>query len=294
MLWFILTLAVKDWHIPIWYPCGPPPIHTSQGDHSQHKADMSNSQGWISLHRTLQDHKLWKGEKFTRGQAWVDLLLGANHKPAEIIIKGIPLKLERGEQARSQLTLSKEWKWSRDKVKRYVRLLEKEQMITIKTSQLTSIITICNYSGYQDTEIPNKSTDKAPNESPDQQQTNIKRVTDNNDNNDNKNTYSENSGNSSPIPYQKIVDLYHEKLSILSKVQTLTGKRKGQIRQRWKSGQLPDLETWGKYFEFVAKSQFLTGMTPGQHGRKPFRADLEWITNEANFVKIWERKYHEQ
>ena len=38
------------------------------------------NQGWIKLHRTLQDNKLWYSEPLTKGQAWVDLILLANHK----------------------------------------------------------------------------------------------------------------------------------------------------------------------------------------------------------------------
>jgi len=91
----------------------------------------------------------------------------------------------------------------------------------------------------------------------------------------------------------KIVDLYHSTLPTLPKVQTLTSKRKSQINQRWKSKQLPDLETWKDYFEHVNDSKFLMGMIQAANGRKIFKADLEWLTNESNFVKVWENKYHE-
>lgn len=96
------------------------------------------------------------------------------------------------------------------------------------------------------------------------------------------------------VPYEKIVSLYHEKLPTLPKVVMLTTKRKGQIAARWKSGVLPDLETWENYFDFVSKSPFLMGLKDPPEGRKRFVADLEWITNESNFTKIWEKKYHGQ
>jgi len=94
------------------------------------------------------------------------------------------------------------------------------------------------------------------------------------------------------IPYEKIVTLYHEKLPTLPKVAMLTAKRKGYISARWRSGNLPDLDTWGKYFDFVAKSEFLMGMSDPTPGHKQFRADLEWLSNESNYTKILERKYH--
>lgn len=94
------------------------------------------------------------------------------------------------------------------------------------------------------------------------------------------------------IPYSEIVNLYHETLPTLPHVQKLTAKRKGQIAARWRAGDLPDLETWKKYFGSICKSNFLMGKTDPVNGHKRFIADLEWITNESNFTKIWEGKYH--
>lgn len=95
-----------------------------------------------------------------------------------------------------------------------------------------------------------------------------------------------------PVPMKKIVELYHQTLPELPACEKLTKKREGQIRQRWKQD-LPDLDHWVNYFEFIRASDFLMGRTPPQGGRAPFRADLEWITNESNFAKIAEEKYHD-
>lgn len=96
------------------------------------------------------------------------------------------------------------------------------------------------------------------------------------------------------IPYKKIVDLYHEILWMCPRVGVLTNTRKSYIAARWKSGAIPDLETWRDFFTFVSKSKFLTGAVDPPPGKKRFVADLEWITRESNFVKIYERKYHGQ
>lgn len=106
--------------------------------------------GWIKLERAITNHWLWGDEPYTKAQAWLDLLLHANHKPVEILIKGKVVKLERGDQARSEVTLSERWKWSRGKVRRFLKLLKTEQMIEQQTVQHTSVISICNYSKYQD------------------------------------------------------------------------------------------------------------------------------------------------
>ena len=94
-----------------------------------------------------------------------------------------------------------------------------------------------------------------------------------------------------PIPVQQIVDLYHEKLPMCPSVRKLTAARRASIEARWRSGDLPDLETWGLYFGDVAASKFLTGKTDPIPGRKRFVADLEWLSREGNYAKVFEGKY---
>lgn len=73
---------------------------------------------WISLHRKIQNNPLWTEEKFSKGQAWVDLLLLADYKTGSIPY--------------GKLFLAKRWKWSRNKVTRYLSYLESEKMISLK------------------------------------------------------------------------------------------------------------------------------------------------------------------
>lgn len=94
-----------------------------------------------------------------------------------------------------------------------------------------------------------------------------------------------------PVPFSKIVDLYHEKLPELPRCVKLTNQRKGYIRQRWQED-LPDMEEWSKYFEIVKQSKFLLGKVKGSDNRPPFRADLAWLCKPENIVKIIEGKYH--
>lgn len=93
------------------------------------------------------------------------------------------------------------------------------------------------------------------------------------------------------VPYERIVDLYHEILPMLPRVAALTDKRKSHIRARWKSGELPDLDTWRAYFSDVSRSDFLCGRAQPAPGRRVFFADIDWLTNQANLVKFQEGKY---
>jgi hypothetical protein len=95
-----------------------------------------------------------------------------------------------------------------------------------------------------------------------------------------------------PVPYEKILSLYHELLPELATVAKLTTARKAHIRSRWKND-ITSLESWRKYFQIVRESSFLMGRAPpGQNRTKPFQADFDFLINETNAIKVCEGKYH--
>ena len=106
-------------------------------------------QGWIQLHRQLLDHPLWTCETFTRGQAWVDLLLLANHKDSFFYKRNIKISVKRGQLARSEVELADRWSWSRSKVRKFLKDLESEQQIVQQKSNVTQVVTIIKYEDYQ-------------------------------------------------------------------------------------------------------------------------------------------------
>ena len=59
---------------------------------------MSNV-GYICLHRKICDHDLWKAETFSKGQAWIDILLNANYEDSIAYINGNAIPVSRGELA---------------------------------------------------------------------------------------------------------------------------------------------------------------------------------------------------
>ena len=166
--------------------------------------------GWVSIHRSLLECELWRGEKFTRGQAWVDLILNANHAEKRVWLKGRPITVNRGEQIRSKVTLVKTWKWNERTVTRFLNMLELEGMITQKSTNQTTHISICNYSKFQDKEI--NSTDQNTKQSTRRVQNRVQ--TNNNDNNVNNDNNKDikPSPKVNGVPFTEIVNLYHEKL----------------------------------------------------------------------------------
>lgn len=109
-------------------------------------------EGWIKLHRSLLENPLWTNEPFSRGQAWVDLLLIANHDDSYFYKRGIKLIVKRGQVGMSELGLSARWKWSKNKLRKFLKDLENEDQIRQQKNNVTNLITILNYDTYQKTE----------------------------------------------------------------------------------------------------------------------------------------------
>jgi len=145
---------------------------------------MKNSQknGWVRLHRKIEDNRLYFLEPFTKVQAWIDLFLNANHSDGLIDIRGNIISIKRGQIGWSELTMCKRWKWGKNRVRRFLKLLETEQQIVQQKDRfITTIITIINYDKFQEDDRTIQQTI---------QQTDSRRYINKNDKND-KNIYIE-------------------------------------------------------------------------------------------------------
>ncbi len=124
--------------------------------------------GYILIHRKIFENSLYFAEVFSKMQAWIDLLLIANHSSRKIDIRGNLISVNRGQIARSEENLGKRWKWSRGKVRRYLKVLVAERMIVQQKTPAITLISIVNYDAYQS----NKTTDRTPGNTADDTETN--------------------------------------------------------------------------------------------------------------------------
>lgn len=134
--------------------------------------------GYIKLWRKVFDNPLWLAEKFTKGQAWIDLIALCNHKPGAVWIRGKRVEVQRGQTACSERFLAARWHWSRGKVRRFFFDLKTVQQVVQQKNNVTSLITLINYDTYQ----ANSTTD----DTTDGPQTDHKRYRNKNDKNDKK------------------------------------------------------------------------------------------------------------
>jgi len=107
-------------------------------------------QGWIKLHRQLQDHWLWGSSgELSKLEAWLDICLSCNHSEQKVNIKNQLITVKCGESVQSLTTWSKRWNWNKSKVVRFLGLLEKDGMIESIPCSKTKHIRVCNYATYQ-------------------------------------------------------------------------------------------------------------------------------------------------
>jgi len=109
--------------------------------------------GWIKIHRSITEHWLYtEKRKFSKFEAWNDILLNVNFTPGKTIIKGKLININRGESVLSLETWGKRWNWDKSSVKRFLELLKKDEMIELKNETVTTRLIVCKYDTYQSKE----------------------------------------------------------------------------------------------------------------------------------------------
>lgn len=148
-------------------------------------------QGWVSLHRSVTENFVWQDKPFNMGAAWVDLILMANHEEKKMPLDGRLITIKRGQTFSSVRSLAERWGWSKNKVTRFLSLLEQDEMVITERSKNGTLLTLVNYGNYQDSR-DNKGTPKGHQRddegTPTGRNNNDNNV--NNDKNEKKDTYT--------------------------------------------------------------------------------------------------------
>ena len=169
--------------------------------------------GWISLHRKILDNPiLSRSRTYSRFEAFVYMLLKANHKDNKVVIGNQLIKIKTGSFLTSQKKLMKEFNWGISRLRSFLKLLQDDDMIEVKSNAISTMITINNYKELQqlqtDTKLQPKRNQTA---SKLQSKTNNNDNNLNNDNNDNKeqkfiNLVIEENKKTNPQAPQDVID----------------------------------------------------------------------------------------
>ncbi|MCM1216559.1 MAG: hypothetical protein NC209_04130 [Alistipes sp.] len=109
--------------------------------------------GYIPLSRKFFEHELWQEPRvFSRAEAFADLLRRTRFEAnTSTILVGVQsVEIRRGEVAISLRFLSQQWQWSKNKVDKFLKYLEKQGMIEKRTAKGTAqtVIKLCNFDKY--------------------------------------------------------------------------------------------------------------------------------------------------
>jgi len=119
--------------------------------------------GWIKLWRKVWDTDLFIEKRvFSRFEAWVDMLLMADHTNKKHLINGEWVETNRGEFPVSERFLEIRWRWSRKKVRNFLGNLEREGMVNKNSTTKGTIVHIIKYSTYQDRDTTEDTTKEPP------------------------------------------------------------------------------------------------------------------------------------
>lgn len=143
---------------------------------------MAKSGSFIKIDRGLKNNSLWLLEKpFTKGQAWVDLLMLAQGVEKSREYRGKQQMMKRGNVYTSIYFLSDRWGWGRMKVYRFLEKLMIDEMIEVQgwkiddttnrtvhrdkletTNDTTSntVISIVNWDLYQCSDTSSETTNR--------------------------------------------------------------------------------------------------------------------------------------
>ena len=114
--------------------------------------------GWIKLHRKIINSTVFDNEKLLK--VWIWCLLKATHDEYEQLVGRQIVNLQKGQFVTGRNAASKELKMTPSTTWDYLKVLERNQNIDIKSNNKYSIVTIVNWELYQsENEISdNKST----------------------------------------------------------------------------------------------------------------------------------------
>ncbi|MCO6217284.1 DnaD domain protein [Staphylococcus epidermidis] len=170
--------------------------------------------GWISLHRSIQKHWLFEEKrKFSRFEAWIDILMMINHTDNKIMHDGDLITVKRGQRITSLRQLGERWSWSITKVDKYLKILESDGMLDVKKDTKKTVLTVVNYDDYQDEDLKKRRRNDSE-KTEKKHRSNTEKTQKKTNNNDNKENNENNDDNDVVVgdDFASIYNLYQENI----------------------------------------------------------------------------------
>lgn len=248
-------------------------------------------QGWIKIHRDLLDNELWSDKPFTKGQAWVDLLLLANHRDKNVLLGNCTELVERGSFITSELKLMERWGWGRKKVKLFLNFLESQKMIERNANNKRTAITIVNYGFYQDCDLPKEQQKDSKRTAKEQRRDSTGTAKEHKQErkNERMKEYIDTNVSIKQHSIQSIIDAWNQLepygIKMIYRINPGSKRCTSLIALLEQFGEEKVIQAVDK----VKQSDFLQGKTDIR-----FSLNFDWFINPDNFEKVLDGKYAEK
>lgn len=83
-----------------------------------------------------------------------------NHEDGKAYFRDSVYEVKRGERITSELQLAERWGWSRNKVRKFLDDLKKEQMLEVKKDKRKTVLKVVNYNTYQVSKTLKSTTER--------------------------------------------------------------------------------------------------------------------------------------
>ena len=248
-------------------------------------------QGWVKIHRDLLDNELWSDKPFTKGQAWVDLLLLANHRDKNALLGNCTELVERGSLITSELKLMERWGWGRKKVKLFLNFLESQKMIERNANNKRTAITIVNYGFYQDCDLEKEQQKNIKGTAKEQRMDSTGTAKEHKQERkkERMKDYIDTDVSIKQHSIQSIIDAWNQLepygIKMIYRINPGSKRCTSLIALLEQFGEEKVIQAVDK----VKQSDFLQGKTDTR-----FSLNFDWFINPNNFVKVLEGKYDER
>lgn len=237
--------------------------------------------GTFKVSRRIWSHPDFAPSPYSEREAFLWIVSEASWKARRVRAGRITVDLDRGQLCASIRFMAEAWIWSKSKVDRYLKRLERLDMIRTESGTGQLVLTVCNYDEYQG---DRDTSGTVAGHERDSSGTNYKK-----DERRMKEGEDISLALSAPeeAPLSQAVSIYNEAASAVGwpKVQKLTPARSQALKARLR--ECGGIEGWRFAMDKGKASDFLCGRT-----EKPWTGcGFDWITKQGNFTKLMEGNY---
>jgi hypothetical protein len=106
-------------------------------------------QGVFAVDRGIFDHPIFAREPYTEREMWLWMLSSAAWADKRIRVGRSFIELKRGQLGFSLRFLALKSQWTVSRIRRFLKRLESDAMVTVSATREATLIAICNYDRYQ-------------------------------------------------------------------------------------------------------------------------------------------------